>query len=353
MGLSHAWLAEGAVSIWLVPSEFMDVNYGGALKRYLLTHVTLLHIHRFDPSDVQFTDALVSSAVVCFKNEPAPTGHQVRFTFGGSLTRPSRSREIPAAALHSERKWTRFPLAGVRRRSNVPKVADFFKIQRGIATGDNDYFILTLNEITERRLPLECFRPILPSPRNLPSDVVEADEAGAPKLDCPRYLLDTKLTEDDIGRRYPTLAAYLEEGRSRGLPARYLCSHRHLWYSQEERPPAPIVCTYLGRGDKKNGRPFRFILNRSRATVANVYLAMYPTPALQKAMKSDSELLLKLWERLNRIDPASLLGEGRVYGGGLHKLEPKELANVPLPEFADLIGDHERPLVQASLFKTA
>ena len=49
LGLSHAWLASGAVAIWLVPSEFMDVNYGDAVKRYLLQRVTLLHVHRFDP----------------------------------------------------------------------------------------------------------------------------------------------------------------------------------------------------------------------------------------------------------------------------------------------------------------
>jgi hypothetical protein len=42
----------------LIPSEFMDVNYGAAVKRYLLNKVTLLHIHRFDPHDVQFGDAL-------------------------------------------------------------------------------------------------------------------------------------------------------------------------------------------------------------------------------------------------------------------------------------------------------
>jgi len=67
MLLSHKLLAPGAVSAWLIPTEFMDVNYGSALREYLNSEVSLIRIHRFDPSDVQFDDALVSSAVVIFK----------------------------------------------------------------------------------------------------------------------------------------------------------------------------------------------------------------------------------------------------------------------------------------------
>ena len=72
LALTHGWMAPGALAGWLIPSEFMDVNYGAAVKRYLLDSVTLMHIHRFDPSDVQFGDALVSSAVVWFRNERLP-----------------------------------------------------------------------------------------------------------------------------------------------------------------------------------------------------------------------------------------------------------------------------------------
>ena len=34
-------------------------------------------------------------------------------------------------------------------------------------------------------------------------------------------------------------------------------------------------------------------------------------------------------EALKRITPTQLVSEGRVYGGGLHKVEPKELAQSP------------------------
>lgn len=337
IGLSQAWLAPGGISGWLIPSEFMDVNYGQALKRYLLDRVTLLHIHRFDPSDVQFADALVSSAVVWFRNEPPPANHSVEFSFGGTMTAPKISKMITSTSLAKEKKWTRFPAADVRVQSTLPTVSDFFKIKRGLATGDNGYFILSADEIAARSLPFECFRPILPSPRYMKTDEIEADAEGLPLLDRQLFLLDPRLPEDEIKRRYPSLGAYLDEGRAKGLHERYLCAHRARWYAQEDRPPPPIVCTYMGRVDTKTERPFRFILNHSRATVANVYLAMYPTPVLSSALAENPDLIRTAWEVLNRITPEDLLGEGRVYGGGLYKLEPKELANVPVPELSCLL----------------
>ncbi len=356
LGLSHAWMAGGGIAGWIIPSEFMDVNYGQAVKRYLLERVTLVHIHRFDPNDLQFADALVSSAVVWIKNEAPPPGHEVKFTFGGTLLEPVCSRLVDARALVHESKWTRFPIAGVRRRESTSTLSNFFRIKRGLATGDNRYFILPEAEIVARDLPREVFTPILPSPRYLQHDEVKAHSDGSPDIERRMFLLDTKrMTEEYIRNHFPSLHAYLEEGKARGLHMRYLCKHRPLWYMQEDRPPAPIVCTYLGRGDAKRGKPFRFILNASRATVANVYLALYPTPILAREVARDPSLLRKVWRALNELSADTLLGESRVYGGGLHKLEPRELGNVPVAFMQDLLPDATTPTqaTQSGLFAEA
>jgi len=216
-------------------------------------------------------------------------------------------------------------------------LSDFFTIKRGIATGDNGFFILDEDTLALRNLPRDVFRPILPSPRYIKVDEIIADSNGIPLLDKRLFLLDADLPEEHINQRYPTLHQYLQEGREQGLPERYLCRHRKRWYAQEKRAAAPIVCTYLGRSDNKRKRPFRFILNHSKATVANVWLAMYPTPVMQQAIQVKPDILRLVWQTLNSIDPEQLLDEGRVYGGGLHKLEPKELGNVPVPELMPVL----------------
>ena len=65
---------------------------------------------------------------------------------------------------------------------------------------------------------------------------------------------------------------------------------------------------------------------------------LYPTPLLQRQLATNPGLLRRLWQALNCIQPEVLLGNGRVYGGGMHKLEPKELANVPVDELAEIGG---------------
>lgn len=339
---SHDWLAAGALAGWLIPSEFMDVNYGLQIKQYLLQNVTLLRIHRFDPNHAQFADALVSSAVVWFKKEKPPKNYNVEFSYGGTLVEPEKIELISAEILRTTAKWTTFPKTTVVSKDKGSlRLSDFFKIKRGLVTGANKFFILTPRQIAKYDLPSEFLRPILPSPRYLPADEIETDEKGNPVLERQLFLLACSLPEDEVKSKYPSLWEYFQLGVRDGTHERYLCRHRWPWYAQEDRPASPLLCTYMGR-KTSNGKPFRFILNHSQATVPNVYLMLYPKPVVQQKIKDTPALLEKIWYALKEIPVEVLTGEGRVYGGGLHKIEPNELANVSadiilknLPELSD------------------
>ena len=334
--LADAWMAENGIALWLVPSEFMDVNYGVSLKRYLLSKVTLLRIHRFHPEDVQFGDALVSSSVVCFRKTLPQTAHSVEFTFGGTLAHSRVSRIVPLYALQAESKWNGHPAPGAQEKAARVTLSDFFTVKRGLATGNNRFFILTREQIKQHQLPMKFFRPILPSPRYLSSDEINADEDGYPMLKQQVFLLDCRVPEKELREKYPALWRYLESGKS-DAARRYLCRSRSPWYSQEDRPAALFVCTYMGRGNARGRRPFRFILNRSRATAANVYLLLYPKPLLAQELEAKPDLARTIWNLLNGLSPQMVSDQGRVYGGGLQKLEPKELGNVPADEIARLL----------------
>ena len=352
MGLSHAWMAPGGVAGWLIPSEFMGVNYGRMLKRYLLDKVTLLQIHRYDPEDVQFADALVSSAVVWMRNTPPPKDHKVAFTFGETLVAPALFREVAVSELENEQKWTRYPQAEkATERGNVT-LGDLFDIKRGLATGDNSFFIMERSEIEERGLPMECFRPVLPGSRYIPENEIQSDEDGNPQLEKQLFLLDTRLSEAEIADRFPALKAYLVTGNRGEKPVtqRYLCRSRKPWYAQENRPAAPIICTYMGRS-RKGGNPFRFILNNSQATACNVFLMLYPKPKLARIAESNPETMRIVWEFLNEIKPETLLDHGRVYGGGLHKLEPKELRGFPADDLVRRLPEIEPPQKALDLYE--
>jgi len=327
--LSRVWMTRGGVAAWLVPSEFLDVNYGAAVKRFLRERVTLLRIHRFHAADVQFEDALVSSCVF-FRNEPPPAGHCVEFTSGGPLSRPHTTERVVAECLRPVGKWARASRRNRResRTSVGIKLGDLFEIKRGLATGCNDFFILSPVQARDLRIPRRFLKPILPSPRHLDVEEVEADSRGDPVVEPRRFLMECSLPPGELERECAALWDYLEAGRSQHIDQRYLCRHRRPWYLQEHRPPAPLLCTYMGRSHGKNGGPFRFILNHSRATAANVYLLLYPKPRPSGVLSCSPGLLRTIWMRLRSIGRGALVEEGRVYGGGLHKLEPRELANV-------------------------
>jgi adenine-specific DNA-methyltransferase len=339
MLLSHEWMQEDAIAAWLIPSEFMDVNYGVALKKYLLEHVQLLNIHRYDPSELQFDDALVSSSVVIFRNRKPHPDHSAKFSFGGPIANPDNSRDIAVEQLHAIRKWTSLPVC-TQHQKHTTCLADFFEIRRGIATGANEFFIMPLNQAEKLGITREFLKPILTSPRNLKNTTIHSRDDGFPDLNDPLALIDTERSEDYIKVKCPALFDYLQTGITNGLQEKYLISKRTPWYKQEQRVPSPFLCTYMGRSLET--KPFRFIWNKSQAIVANTYLMLYPIGKLKLALEAEPALYKSIFELLQNIKLEDLVSEGRVYGGGLYKLEPAELGRVD----ATTIGEKLSPYLR-------
>lgn len=347
--LASTWMEDGGYAAWLIPSEFMDVNYGAALKRYLTDRVTLIRAHRFDPDDVQFDDALVSSVVLVFKKAPPPPDHQPEFTFGGTLQKPHASDCLTLDRLRESHKWTVYPRHAKNDRHTLsngdgPTLADFFRIRRGIATGHNKFFILDRAEAKRRRLPLEYLRPILPSPRHMKSTVIEADADGYPLIDKQLCLIDCDLPEHVVDQRYPSLSQYLQTAPVLGVRSSYLVGKRTPWYKQERREPAPFLCTYMGRG-ANDQQPFRFIHNRSTAIATNLYLMLYPRMDLAAMLGQHPSRAAHVHELLCRVTGHELRGEGRVYGGGLNKIEPRELGRIAAAAFVECWPELKRQAV--------
>lgn len=331
--LSLKWMRPGALGVWLIPTEWMSVNYGEALRSFFTEKVKLLRVHRFDAADVRFSDALVSSCVVWFKSEPP--GEHAAFTRGESVEHPKETESIPLAHLRSAEKWP--PSSVGQPQAQKPRLRDYFSIRRGIATGDNSFFVLPEENIAERGLPRAYLKPILPSPRLLGTDRVLADDQGIPSNAKRLFLFDC--TGQDPAAFPRSVKDYLASGE-KTTALKKLCAARTHWFDQEQRLPAPILCSYMGRGDGM-GAPVRFILNESEAIAANSYLMLYPKWNLRRRFRDHPEDVETVWRLLREIPPDEFRRAGRCYGGGLQKMEPRELGDLDCTALQNWLAERE------------
>ena len=327
--LSHKWLADGGVGAWLIPSGFMRSRYGRDVRRYLTEEVSLVRIHEFGAEDPQFENAKVLTAVVVFRKGKPNLDRTAMLSIGGSLEAPERSRFVSVGALKSQDRWAVWCREANGGGSRVC-IGDLFSVRRGIATGANEFFVLSRDAARARGLPDRALRPILPKSRRLKSDVVERAEDGWPEVDPQLCVVDCELSEEEITARYPELSKYLASARGLGILERNLVRHRNPWYRQERRLPTMFLCTYMGRGSAEH-LPLRFIWNKSDAIATNAYLMMYPNQKLARVLGEAPTASREVFATLRRAAAGTIGEYWRTYLGGLRKIEPGELLEVGLP----------------------
>mgnify|MGYP000309578423 CR=1 FL=1 len=304
-------LAEGGRAAIITPAEWLNADFGCAIKRYLLAQNAIDGILQFDHATGVFDGVLTTAAITLLRrgrgdDEPVrlrgvrSAAELERFD-GGLAYAPSQ--------LDPSAKWSPLFERRLRRNGRVVALGDVARCVRGIATGANRYFVLKPSELAVTGIDRADVTPCISkaaqvvAPRLTAADMrrlIAADE---------RVLL---LTPREPLR--PAVRQYLALGRRLGVHRRYLPRHRPRWYQPERREPAPIWVNVFARG------AFRFVRNEAGVLHLTAFHAIYP----RAGVDSDG-LHAALCDVRTQ---AELQREMRIYGGGLRKLEPRDVERI-------------------------
>ncbi|HXG07327.1 MAG TPA: N-6 DNA methylase [Nitrososphaera sp.] len=198
-------------------------------------------------------------------------------------------------------------------------LGDFVRVMRGIATGANDFFFMTVEKARELEIPDKYFVKAIGRTRDVAGDEITHETIEMlERKGRPTLLLSLK--GDDIEVFPESIKRYLQEGESLGLPKRPLIAQRKPWYKMEVRVPPPFLFAYLGR------RNSRFIRNTAKVVPLTGFLCVYPR-------SNDEKHVDQIWKILNHPDTMANLSKiGKSYGDGAIKVEPRLLEKLPIPD---------------------
>lgn len=315
---------------FLLPADVCEGISSRALWNRLCERYCLEAILTFDESAAPFPK-VDTNAMVFLMSHSASIRH---FKW---LRVKERNTEAILHSLHSstngqndgssvdchERELREALATGLSRPPRPPALhgiplSHFARVVRGIATGANEFFFLTREQVKSLQLDQHFFIRAIGRTRDCREDVLrhstleQLDQAGR-----PTWLLNLDNTPKD---RLPArLRSYLETGEQQQLHRRALIQSRRPWYKMEQRTPPPILFAYLGRRD------CRFILNEAGAVPLTGFLCVYP-------WDNNPEAVRRLWRALNHPDTLQNLAfAGKSYGGGAVKVEPRQLDNLEIP----------------------
>ena len=311
-------LSRRGVAAVITPAEWLNADFGVALKRHLLSSNLIDGIIHFDHAASVFDGVLTTASIVLLRRDRRPDDpvhfNQVSDIASLRTLDPRKGRELRREELDPASKWTPLFSSPVLRLPTGPRLGDIASCMRGIATGANDFFTLRPSDARKWKINRSDLTVCITKARQLTgSKVSSADIARMVARDERVYLLTPR---SPISR---PVQRYLAEGRRQGVHRRFLPSHRPTWYLPENRPPAPILVSVFARGG------FKFVRNDAGALNLTAYHGIY-------LKSSDTDLIDELFAYLCSDEAAEQLKQHeRIYAEGLRKLEPRDVESLPIP----------------------
>ena len=301
---------QGDVGTFVTSAEWLDVNYGSALRRLFLDGLGGIALHVLEPSVQAFPGTATTAAIACFRVGASTKRVSVRWVTALSEVKAlTRGREVTPEELKASSRWS--PV--VRPADSVPhgdiELGELFRVHRGQVTGANSVW---LDGDRAADLPDRIKLPAV-------TRALDLIRAGA-RLHSTAGLRRVIDLPSDLGQFTRTerrrIEIFLAWAKEQGADRTYTAQHRPAWWSVRLRAPAPILCTYMAR------RPPQFTLNACGARHINVAHGLYPREPLSAVALA--RLVVWLNANVSTVN-------GRTYAGGLTKFEPREVERIRIP----------------------
>ena len=293
---------------FVTAAEWLDNGYGAALRALCASEQTrVAGLWLADADDAGFGAALGSAAVLLLQAQPAGSPAVIGRLVGRRL---HAIRTVSAEALRASGRWSEFARQQMPDLASGLPLGELFRIKRGQVTGMNAAWVLAPDQAL---LPASLVVPAVTRARDIIDGTLQ-QTAGVARLKRVANL------PPDLGaltgHEHTLAQAFVRRARALGADRSYVARHRAAWHVLDLRPPPALLVSYMGR------RPPVFCSNPHGLTYLNIAHGLYPREPLAAA------LLKRMVDYLNR---AVDIHSGRVYGGGLVKFEPSDVARLTLP----------------------
>jgi len=327
---------------YIIPSEFLNSDYGKLVKAHLLKTGTLRHIIVVDFEENVFDDALTTASIILCANDKKTD--KIQFTNIQSvqelniiekliadypkLSESSKTYFFPE--LNPEIKWKTYyqPQNGHRFKNLVP-FSTYAKVVRGIATGANDYFTFNLSKAKKYNIDEQYLLPCVCRSADVQGNFfTKSDFEELRKRYKNIFLINA------INPRNESVANYLFKGELEEVNKKFLTASRNPWYSLEKRPPAPIWVSVFNRTG------LRFIRNEANVSNLTTFHCIYPQTDLFSDVSIDLLFAYLLTDTARHI----FEDNSREYGNGLQKFEPNDLNKGKILDLRRLSSSSKREI---------
>src|SRR5690606_31470681 len=158
---------------YIVPSEFLNSDYGKLVKSYLIKNKLLRYIIVFDFEENVFDDALTTASILLFANDNEKS--EVEFinikTLDELNSLQSKIQSYPKSKaekafsfseLNPEIKWRAYyQKQNATRFKNLIPFSTYGKVVRGIATGANEYFTFNQSKAKQYKIDEKYLLPCI------------------------------------------------------------------------------------------------------------------------------------------------------------------------------------------------